>query len=175
MAAINPANLKFYLSGGAANVDPNASLGGARSATLVGAGLDNLFADVTAAEAIAGSVKYRCIYFRNEDPNVSGLLAPLASWISQQTTATGDDIAIGVCIAKGDATAVANENLSPVLGTLTGAAFSAPLTKATGILLAAAPLMQNEYLAVWIQRTVIAGAASDPNDQCSISIEGDTA
>jgi hypothetical protein len=173
MAVISAANLKYYLSGGVGNADPNASLGGVRSTTLIGAGLDNLFADVDAAQAVAGSVKYRCIYFRNEDANVSGLLAPLKAWISQQTTATGDDIAIGVCTAKGDAATVANEDTSPVVGTLVGGAFSAPLSKAAGIT-CAAPLMQNEYLAVWIQRTVNALAASDPNDQCSVMLEGDT-
>lgn len=174
MAAINPANLKYYLSGGVANADPNLSLGGVRSATLVGAGLDNLFDDVLASEAVAGDIEYRCIYFRNEDANVSGLLAPVQAWINQQTTASGDDIEIGICTAKGDAATVANENTSPVLGTLVGGAFSAPLTKAAGIA-CPAPLMQNEYIAVWIKRTVTAGAASDANDQCSVSVEGDTA
>jgi hypothetical protein len=174
MAVISAANLKYYLSGGVGNVDPNAALGGVRSTTLVGAGLDNLFADVDAAQAVAGSTKYRCIYFRNEDANVSGLLAPLVAWINQQTTATGDDISIGVCTAKGDAATIANEDAAPVLSTLVGSAFSAPLTKAAPGIACPAPLLQNEYLAVWIKRVVNAGAASDANDQCSITIEGDT-
>lgn len=169
---VNAANLRFYLSGGAANADPNASLGGVRSSVLVLPGLDNLFADASAAEAAAGSVKYRCIYFRNEDAFGAGLVAPLAAWITQQTTATGDDIAIAICTAKGDAAAVANENTAPAGGTLVGGAFAAPLTKGTGIT-CPNPLLQNEYLAVWIQRTVTAGAASDSNDQCSVSIEGE--
>lgn len=173
MPAISSANLKLYLSGGVANADPNASLGGVRSTTLMGAGLDNLFDDVNSAEAAAGDTEYRCFYFRNEDANVTGLLAAIA-WISQQTTATGDDISIGIATAKGDAAAVADESTSPVVGTLVGGAFSAPLTKGTGIA-CPTPLLQNEYIACWVKRVVNVGAASDANDQCSITIEGDTA
>lgn len=172
MAAIVTGNLKYYLSGGAANADPNASIGGARSATLVGAGLDNLFDDETAAEAAAGDTNYRCIYFRNEDANVSGLLAPLAAWISAAPAVTG--FAIAICTAKGDAAAIADEFTAPAGGTLVGGAFSSPLTKGAGIV-CPAPLLQNEYLAVWVRRTVLAGAVSNANDGGTIDIEGDTA
>jgi hypothetical protein len=169
---VSAASLKYYLSGGAANADPNASLGGARSSVQVAAGIDNLFADATAAEAAAGSVKYRCIYFRNEDANANGLMAPLAAWLAAVPAVTG--FAIGIGTAKGDAATVVDENTSPVVGTLVGAAFSAPTTKATGIA-CPAPLLQNEYVAVWVRRTILAGAASNPNDGATIDLEGDTA
>jgi len=168
---ISAANLKWYLSGGAGNADPNASLGGARSTTLVGAGLNNLFDDVTGDEAAAGFTDYVCIYFRNEDANANGLLAPLKLWIDQQTTASGDDISIGVDPAgkNAAATTIANETTAPA-----GVVFSAPLTKATGIDLPGAPYAQNDYVGVWIKRVVNVGAASDPNDQASIRVEGDS-
>lgn len=169
---VSAGNLKWYLSGGAGNANPNASIGGARSATAVGAGLDNLFADVGSAEAAAGSVKYRCIYFRNEDANASGLLAPLRAWISQQTTASGDDISVGLAAAgkNGAETAVANEDTAPA-----GVAFTTPTSFASGLDLPGSPYVQNDFVGVWIRRTVNAGAASDPNDQCTISVQGDTA
>jgi hypothetical protein len=164
------ANLKWYLSGGAGNANPNASLGGARSNTLVGAGIDNLFDDVTGDEAAAGDTEYRCIYFRNEDANANGLIGPLA-WIDQQTTAPGDDISIGIDpVGKnGVAVVTADENTAPA-----GVAFTTPLTKATGLALPGSPYAQNDFIAIWIRRTVNAGAASDPNDQASIRAEGDS-
>lgn len=165
------ANLKWYLSGGAANANPNASLGGARSNTVVGAGLDNLFDDVTGDEAAAGDTEYRCVYFRNEDANANGLIGPLA-WIDLQTTAVGDDISIGIDpIGKnGVATGpVADENTAPA-----GVVFTTPLTKSTGLALPGAPYALNDFIAIWIRRIVAAGAASDPNDQASIRVEGDS-
>ncbi len=169
---ISAANLKWYLSGGAGNASPAASLGGARSTTLIGAGLDNLFNDVGSAEAAAGSTKYRCIYFRNEDANANGLLAPARAWISQQTTATGDDISIGLDpVGKnGTATSVANEDTAPA-----GVTFTTPTSFASGLDLPTSPYVQNDFIAVWIRRTVNVGAASDPNDQSQVSVQGDTA
>jgi len=168
---VSSANMKLYLSGGAANADPNAALGGARSTTLVGAGLNNIFDDVTGDEAATGDTEYRCIYFRNEDANASGLLAPLRYWIDQLTSNTGDEIDLGIDPAgkNGVATTIANENVAPV-----GVSFSRPTTKAAGLDLPGTPYVQNDQVAVWIRRTVTAGASTDPNDTASIRIEGDS-
>jgi hypothetical protein len=168
---ISSANLKFYLSGGAGNTDPNASLGGTRSTTQVGSGLNNLFDDVTGDEATAGDTEYRCIYFRNEDANANGLMSPLKNWIDQLTSAAGDEIDIGLDPAgkNGTATTIANENTAPV-----GVSFSRPTTKSAGLDLPSAPYIQNDFVAIWIRRTVTAGAASDPNDTASIRVEGDS-
>lgn len=49
--------IKFYLTGGAANDDPNASLGGAISSVEIASGnLHNLFDKVTGDESSAGDV-----------------------------------------------------------------------------------------------------------------------
>jgi hypothetical protein len=168
---ISAVNLRWYLSGGAGNTDPNAALGGARSSTAVPAGLNNLFDDVTGDEAAAGDIEYRCVYFRNEDADSDGLMAPLKFWIDGLTSAAGDEIDIGIDpIGKnGVATTIANENTAPA-----GVAFSRPTSKGAGLDLPSPPYLQNDQVAVWIRRTVSAGAASDANDVASIRVEGDT-
>lgn len=166
---ISAANLKFYLSGGAGNANPQASLGGARSTTLVGAGLDNLFDDVTGDEAAAGVTNYRCLYFRNEDVDADGLITPV-TWIDVQSEAN-DTISIGLDpVGKnGVATTIANETTVP-----TGVVFTTPTSKATGLALPGAPYAQNDFIAIWIRRTTSAGAASNANDSASVRVEGDT-
>jgi hypothetical protein len=167
---VSAANLKYYLSGGAGNSSPAASLGGIISSTEVGSSIDNIFADVDSAQALAGSTKYRCIYFRNTDADAIGLYNPFL-WINQVMSGA-DAIAIGLDPAgkNSTATTIANENAAPA-----GVSFTAPTTKAGGLALPTSPYLQNDYVAVWIRRTVPASCASSPNDNGSIRVEGDGA
>lgn len=169
--AISAANLKWYLSGGAGNTDPNLSLGGARSTTQLSGSLNNLFDDVSGDESVAGDIEYRCLYFRNEDANANGLMSPCTVWISQQTTASGDDISIGLDPAgkNGTATTATTESTAPA-----GVSFTTPLSKGAGLALPSLPFAQNDYVAIWVRRTVSAGAAADSNDQATLAVEGDT-
>ena len=64
-------DIKFYLTGavsdGAVQADPNASLGGYRSASEITSGaLNNLFDNISSAEASAGDTNYRCICVKND-------------------------------------------------------------------------------------------------------------
>lgn len=164
---ISNANLKWYLSGGGANSDPNASLGGARSSTLAAA---NLFDAVAGDESAAGDIEYRCIYFRNEDASANGLITPLL-WVLSNTPSLDTTLAVGLDpIGKGGtATTVANENTAPA-----GVTFTSPATKGAGIALPGAPYANGEFIAVWLRRTVTAGAASAASDPATIRVEGDT-
>lgn len=170
MATIDPANLKYYLSGGATNTDPNASLGGGRSTTAVATGLNNLFDDVTGDEAVSGIVEYRCVYFRNDDPNTNGLMSPLL-WVASNTPSATTTLDIGLDPAgkNAEATTTPNETTAPA-----GVTFSAPSSKATGISLPNEPYAQNDYIAVWIRRTVSAGTSSTASDVATLRVEGDT-
>lgn len=163
-------NLRFYLSGGATNTDPAASLGGARSSTQVGASVAQLFADVTSTQAAAGLTDYRCVYFRNEDADANGLIAP-ATWIFQPTGNAEDAVAIGLDAAgkNGTAATIATETDAP-----TGVTFSAPLTFASGLALPSAPYVQNDDIALWVRRTVTAGASPTAADMVVIRVQGDT-
>lgn len=165
--AISSANLKWYLSGGGANSDPNASIGGARSSTLAGT---DLFDTVTGDEAAAGDTEYRLVYFRNEDADSDGLITPVV-WILSNTPSADTTIAIGIAAAGKNATetAVANENTAPA-----GVSFSSPASKGAGVSLPSTPYAQNEYVGVWVRRTVTAGAASAASDPATLRVEGDT-
>lgn len=164
---ISNTNLKWYLSGGSSNSDPDASIGGDRSSTAAGS---DLFDIVTGDESAAGDTEYRCVYFRNEDSDADGLISPVV-WVSSNTPSADTTIAIGVATEGKNASpsAVANENTAPA-----GVSFSSPSSKGTGLALPSGPYAQNDYVAVWLRRTVSAGAASAASDPATIRVEGDT-
>ncbi len=58
-------DIGYFLSGGATNTDPNASLGGLPSSVELKSGLNTLFSQVTSTEAESGGTRYRCIYLAN--------------------------------------------------------------------------------------------------------------
>lgn len=60
-------DFSFVLSGGASNIDPNASLGGDPSNFAIQNNtINNLFDDLTAADTDAGSEDHRCFYIFND-------------------------------------------------------------------------------------------------------------
>ena len=161
-------DILLMLSGGAGNTNPNASLGGVASSTaLVSASLHNLFDKVPSAEAAAGSVEYRCIYVRNEHETLT--LEDAKVFIPSNTDSADTDLAIGLGTSAIDGTeqTVANETTAP-----TGVTFSAPANYAAG--LSIGNLGPNSTKAVWVRRTVNAGAAA-ANDSATLRVQGDTA
>ena len=113
MAAITTGELKWYYSGGAANDDPAASLGGVISSEVVLETLNGLFDDVSGAEAVAGDTEYRCVYVKNTSANVNGLMN---AKVFIKTQPPGDDVlTIGKDLAGKTATAdtIANEDTAP--------------------------------------------------------------
>jgi len=166
---IAPGDIDFFLSGGAANSDPNASLGGAKSSTQVTAAtLHNLFDRVTGDEGDAGDIEYRCIYVQNSHGSLT--LQSAVLWI-QTNTPSGDTtvaIALGGEGNGGTAETIANENTAP-----SGESFSSPSSKGTGLSLG--DLDAGEFYPIWIRRTVTAGAAAYDSDSVLLRVEGDTA
>jgi len=146
--AIIAANLAFYLTGGAGNALPAASLGGDISNTaFTDNTLQNLFANVTPAEALAGSVKYRALSFKNLAAETA---YAVVIYISQETTSADTTVAIAF-----DATgtqSVVDEDTAPV-----GLSFSTPLSLAAGIALG--DVAASGVARVWFRRTTSAGAA----------------
>lgn len=154
--------IQYRLSGGAANANANASLGGAKSSSAVPV---TLFDDVSGAESAAGDIEYRCIYVHNN--NATLVLQNAVVWIDANTP--GSRIAIGLGTSAVNATeqTVADEQTAPA-----GVAFSQPATKNAGINLGNIPAGQHR--AVWIRRT-IAAATPASNDTYNLRVEGDTA
>lgn len=162
-------DIQYRLSGGAANADPNASLGGAKSSTQVTDNADNnLFDDVTGAEHTAGDVEYRAIYVHNAHATLT--LTSAVAWIQSDTSGADSDIslAVGTAAINGTEQTVANESTAP-----TGVSWSdAAVSRATGLALGDIPAGQHK--AVWIRRTISAGATPQAADTCIVQAGGDT-
>lgn len=169
--AIVATDIQTRLSGGAANTNPNLSLGGVMSSTAwTGGTLQDLFDVITGDENAASTVDFRAIYIRNNHATLTWLSPML--WLSAQTPG-GADIAIGLdpaAAGNGSTTGVGatipNETTAP-----SGVAFSAPTTKATG--LAIGDLAPGQGRMVWIRRTATNSAAIN-SDGATLSFEGDT-
>ena len=168
MAAITSSEIKVYLSGGSGNTDPNASLGGAISTTeLVDNTLHNLFAKVSGAEALAGSVKYRGIYIKNTNGTLT--YEDALAYIATQTTSTDTSAKISVANEGKSASmqTIVNENTAP-----SGEVFVIADGVANGLSIGS--LAPAEYWGVWIERTVTAGATAFGADQLVLGVRGET-
>ncbi len=164
-------DIQYRLSGGAANTDPDASLGGAMS--TVGGGLittavlNNLFDDVTGAEGDTGDTEYRCIYIKNNHGSLT--LSNTVIWIATETPSSDSlvDLALGGAGLNGTAETVVDESTAP-----SGETFSHPTSKGGGLSLAS--LASGEFFPVWIRRVISASASAVNNDGPTLRVEGDT-
>ena len=156
-------DIKYRLSGGAANTDPTLSLGGIISTTDAAA---SIFDNVSSAEALAGDTEYRCIYIKNNHGTLT-LLAPKV-WL-QANTPSGDtaaEISLGTSAVSGTEQTIADENTSP-----TGTTFVSAANEGAGLSLG--DLAPGATKAIWIKRTVTAGAAA-ASDGFTVRVKGDT-
>lgn len=156
-------DIKYRLSGGASNTDPAAALGGAKSSTDAAS---TIFDDVSSAEATAGDIEYRCVYVHNNHGTLT--LQGAKVWIQTQTPSADTDVAIGLgsSAVNGTEQTVANEGTAP-----TSVTFSAPSSFAGGLTIGDIPAGQHK--AVWVRRTVNAGAAA-ASDSFALRVQGDT-
>lgn len=162
-------DIEYRLSGGAANADPDLSLGGAKSSEeLVDNTDENLFDDVSGAEHTAGDVEYRCIYVHNAHGSLT--LTSAVVWIQSDTSGADSDIsiAVGTAAVNGTEQTIANESTAP-----SGVSWSdAATSRAAGLALGDLPAGQHK--AVWIRRTISAGSTPQAADTASIQAGGDT-
>lgn len=156
-------DIKYRLSGGAANADPLLSLGGAKSSTDASS---NLLDAVSSAEALAGDIEYRCYYVHNAHATLT--LENAVAWISANTPSADTTIDIGVGTSAVNATeqTVANENTAP-----SGITFSAAATEGAAVALGNIP--PSQHRAVWIRRTINVATAAT-NDTATLVAKGDT-
>ena len=158
------------MSGGSANSNVNASLGGAKSSVvLVDNTIDNLFADSLGPETLAGSIKYRALYYHNAHATLTALNAKL--YVTANTPSTDDTIDIAVGTAVINATEqgpVTDENTAP-----SGVSWSAPSTYATGLALGDIPAGQHK--AFWLRRTLTGPGSAYDNDTLTFEVGVDSA
>lgn len=168
MSPIVTGDLHMRLSGGAAQADPNLSLGGAKSSNAVTSGqANNLWDDVSGAESQAGDVEFRGFYWHNNHGSLA--LQSAVTWIDSLTSSadTEFDIALAAEAVGATMATIADESTVPASVT-----FTRPTSKATGLSIGNIPA--GSHKGVWIRRTVTAGAAAAA-DSGSVRVEGDTA
>lgn len=169
--AVALSDIDWRLSGGEDNLDPAAALGAEMSfAELISGIFGGLFDDVSAAEATAGDIEYRCLYIFNR--NETDSLTSVVVWIESQTSSGDTSLDIGLDpagvgdgVSTGVATTIANENTAPA-----SVSFSAPSTSGTG--LSIGTLGPGEGHAIWLRRTINAGAAAANLDRCELRVQG---
>lgn len=163
-------DIQFRYSGGAANVDPNACLGGAISTAGAGviddAVLHDLFDAVSSAEASAGDTEYRGFYIKNAHATL-----PLTDARIYFTTASDDlDLAIGGEAVDVSLEVIANESAAPV-----GEVFTHPTTYAGGLNLnSTTGLVAGSYKGVWLRRVIPGSATAESAHSETVKVEGDT-
>jgi hypothetical protein len=155
------------LSGGSGNSSGDASLGGVKSSTAAPTTLNGLFDLTSAAEAVAGDVEYRAIYLHNA--NATDTMTNAVAYISSNTPLAGStiDIGVGTAAINGTEQTIADESTAP-----TGVTFSAPANADSGIALGNIPAGQ--HIAIWLRRTITAGAGSSPSDAFTIGYRCET-
>ena len=167
--AITASDLKIYLSGGAGNSDPNASLGGIISSTEVTDNTThNLFDQVSGTESLAGDTEYRGVYLKNTHGSLT--LQNTKVYISSNTGSADTTIDIAL---DGGATNATMETLSDESTAPSGETFTAPTTYAGGLSIGS--LAAGEKKGLFIRRTVNASAAAVNDDAVTIKYDGDTA
>jgi len=162
-------DIKLMLSGGAANSNPNAALGGEISETeIVDATLHNLFDVVSGSESAAGDTEYRCFYVLNDHATLALQNARIYINTNTPSPDTAAAIGLGTAAIGDDEQTVANESTAP-----SGVTFSA--AAGVGAALTIGDLEPGESKAVWVRRTIDPNASAYNNDNVEIAIVGDTA
>ena len=163
--AIVATDLKYYLSGGAANADPTAALGGAMSSVQAAS---NFLDDIGTAEAAAGDTEYRAFFVKNT--NATDTAYAVKVWIASNTPATSTSVQIALA-DEGVANTVetiANEGTAP-----TGPVFDDAEDEANA--LSIGNLTPGQAHGVWIKRTVVATSTAFANDTATIRTKANTA
>lgn len=155
MAAV----LELHLTGGAANSDPDASLGGVTSGVQLSAtALNNLFDNVDPDERTAGDVEYRAIDIKNTgDATAAGV----EMYMSTETSNAGTILDFGL---DSGTQSIADEDAAPNDPTITFGHYTSGSTLTISDIAAAGTQR------VWVRRTVSAGAANDAEDLGAIAV-----
>lgn len=178
--AIVQADLKFHYTGAvsheAVQTDGDASLGDYRAISEITTGVDNnVFDDVSGAEAGAGDVEYRAIGFHNDHGSLP--LTACVVWIAVDTGNGEDDISFEVeaptaSEVTGAIEDIGTEDVEPAANT-----WSDATTKGTGkdCPNASNQVVVDGWFGIWLRRTISAAASAAAAETVTMRVEGDTA
>ena len=156
--------LEFRLSGGQFNSNPNGSLGGQRSDTVITSDtLENLFDNISRNESLQGRTEYRCVYVYNTG---AGHLSGVTVEITTNPTIT--QMSVGLDSAgKGDgrtnavATSIPTEDTTPTNVKF----FGEDTLSADGpfniVVLPIGLLFSGEGVPIWLKRVTEKGVAQE--------------
>lgn len=181
MAAIVPAEIVYRYSvktGAAGNSVAGTALGSLGtwiSITPWAGGVANdLFDDITGAENAASAVDYRCVMIYNS--NAANALQNAVAYISAEVAGgasaalAADSTATSALAASVAQALTAATETAPGAG-VTGLAYSAPTTAATGVALGSIP--SGSVKGLWIRRTA-GNTAALSGDGVTVAVTGDT-
>ncbi len=134
-------------------------IGGAIGAALTDDALNNIWDDVSSADADAGDTEFRCTYVKNTHSSLS--VANVKVEIDTDPTESNWEIALGAAGKNGTETEVANENTAP----------ATPVFGTTALSLGT--LAAGDHFPIWIKRIVTAGAGAATPDTGILRILGD--
>jgi len=169
--AILSTDIKYLYSGaassGAAQADPDASLGNYWSSSEIPDNTDNnLFDDVTGDEASAGDTEYRALFVKNEHANLTW--QNVVVWIDTETPgADSIDISVEGTNATDQIQTIVDESTAP-----TAISFSHVTSKATGLSLGNIPA--GSASGIWMKRIVPESCAAYTGNSMILKVEGDT-
>lgn len=153
--AVAPEEIVGYLSGADSNngnqTQTANSLGNYRSSTLFSNNSPgNIYTRIRALEALNGVIRYRNLFYRNEDPEGDDFEDGRV-WILNQPSNPGVSVAIAIempsPVSTGNVQTIIDEFTSPI-----GLTFSAPTSYETGIVL---PIIgYGEMFSIWFELTV---------------------
>lgn len=192
--SVQSTDIKFYLTGalsdGGEQADPDASLGGYRSSTEITSGaINNLFDNISSAEASAGDTEYRCICVKN---TALETLYNVVAWLYAETDpdsiqqfSYAIEVPATADLTDGDAQTIVDESTAPTVNTTehngTGSGisnWSSGAIKANGLTPEQGDhdddLDQDEIMFIWIRRVISAGAPARTGLSGTIRVEGDS-
>lgn len=165
------ATLEFRLTGGATNSDPNASLGGVMSSTEVSdTPMNNLFDNVSPAEAEAGDVEYRAIDIYNSG---DAYATEVAVYMSIETSSPDTRIdlgydSVGAHASDWNGPSITDEGDTPTDSGGGNISFG-HYTSSNKLTLPG--ITPGEAVRVWLKRIVSAGAGNTSSDQGTLTVE----
>jgi len=192
--SVASSDIKFYLTGassdGGVQADPNASLGKYRSSSEITSGqLNNLFDNISSAEASAGDTNYRCICVKN---TALETLFNILSWFYAETDLDNTnhfsfaiEMPATADLTDGIAQVVVDENTAPTVNTTAEVGvgsgisdWSSSVDSSTAVSPAQGDhdddLDQGEIMFIWLRRVVDASAPARTGISVTMRVRGDT-
>lgn len=173
--SVSASDIKFYLTGGAANADPNASLGGTTSSVeITAATLNNLFDNISAAEAIEagnpyiqgnGGLDHRAIAVKNTHATDTLFSAKIwGGMVAEASTFTSFWLAL-----DSGTQSIADEATAPSAPSLSFDGYTDETDSLT-----LGDIAAGTQKRVWIRRAVTSAAPAYSADQKTITVKGQT-